>query len=60
MAQFLNKNDPTPKGTCKRTGKKTGLWKGFHEANCNKKGSIPKTGAKQSFKQTTSILNNHT
>ena len=32
-AQFLNKNDPPPKGTCEHTGKKPGFWTGFHEAN---------------------------
>ena len=32
-AQFLNKNDPPPKGTCEHMGKKLGLWIGFHEAN---------------------------
>lgn len=50
----------SPKGTCKHTERKSGLWKGFHEANCKRKGTTPKIGAKQSFKQTTGFKQSQT
>lgn len=41
-AQFLNRNDPPPKGTCEHTWKRSGFGIGFHEANGIEKGTSPK------------------
>jgi len=47
-AQFLNRNDPPPKGTCEHTWKRSGFGIGFHEANGIEREQVPRVEQEKS------------